>query len=193
MKIVWGAIVLVVVITLLFFPTNVVGWVVVGLAGLPLALVLIFIAVVIFNRIPTATGGARAAKWIGAAVILIGGFWFIRFYFSEVKTEGPGWRLCFTIEAEDSLDGNTSGCNPATVLRYSEASFEIVVEYRDKGAPKKCILNWDRSVSGREGTWQQPSPPDSGTWYLEPVSEDRFTGYFTSVKTGKTNLLSLER
>ena len=79
----------------------------------------------------------------------------------------------------------TEGVNPslrtnsfnAVIMKYDRFEFKIFGYYNNHGTTDVFIMYWDRAAEPKYGSWSQKNPPLQGNWFLEPVSDNLFTGW----------------
>ena len=90
----------------------------------------------------------------------------------------------------------TKGVNPsvrtnsfnAVIMKCDRFEFKIFGYYNNHGNTDGFIMYWDKAASPDYGSWSQKSPPLQGTWFLELVTDNLFTGWVRNTKGEESSL-----
>lgn len=87
------------------------------------------------------------------------------------------WELCVKLipGAKGKPGDPEFDCFPVHIRRFDDAVFRITAQ--DYNDPEAVVFLWDRFESPKAGRWIQKKPEDGGSWYLEQISRDHFTGW----------------
>lgn len=76
----------------------------------------------------------------------------------------------------------------AAVLKCDRFEFKIIGYYDNHGTTDTFIMYWDKAANPDFGNWSQKTPPLQGSWFLEPVSDNLFTGWVRNTKGEESSL-----
>ena len=146
----------------------------------------------------------RRKTWIGIILIAIGvlGWWV-----GDMRKTIPSKPKAATVSIPKSVTErkwtlswrklpNTKGVNSevrtnsfnAVVLKCDRFEFKIFGYYNNHGNTDGFIMYWDKAASPDYGSWSQKSPPLQGTWFLELVTDNLFTGWVRNTKGEESSL-----